>query len=252
MIRFGDPGLIVYLTCGDPSLAVSERVALAAIDAGADIIELGVPFSDPVADGPTIQRACERAVRNGVSINDVIALGARVRRQRPATGLIVFSYLNPIIRYGMERFARDLAAAGIDGALVTDLTVDEADEYLGHMRPLDLATVFLAAPTSPDVRLKAIARASSGFVYALSRTGVTGTQRAADINGEAQVLVKRIRKHSKLPVAVGFGVANAQQFRDVIAFADAAVIGSAIVQLIEANPGNEAAAVSAFIRELRP
>jgi tryptophan synthase alpha chain len=252
MIRFAGPGLIAYLTCGDPSLEVSERVALAALDAGADVIELGVPFSDPVADGPTIQRACERAVRDGVSIHDVIALGARVRRQRPTAGLIVFSYLNPIVRYGMERFARDLAAAGIDGALVTDLTVDEADEYVGHMRRLDLATVFLAAPTSPGARLQTIARASSGFIYALSRTGVTGSQHAADINGEARLLVKRIRKHSRLPVAVGFGVANAQQFRDVIAFADAAVIGSAIVKLIETNPGNEAAAVSAFIRELRP
>jgi tryptophan synthase alpha chain len=252
MLKFDKPGLVVYLTCGDPNLGVTHEVALAAADSGANVIELGVPFSDPVADGPTIQRASERALASGTDLRSVIRLGARVRVARPNVGLIIFSYLNPIIRYGMEAFARHLADAGIDGALVTDLTLEESGDYVSLMRAHNLATVFLAAPTSPDARLKAIAKASTGFIYAVSRTGVTGTQQSADLKGEAQQLVKRIRKHSKLPVAVGFGISNAKQFHEIGAFADAAVIGSAIVKLIEGSPGNEPEAVRAFIQDLRP
>src|ERR1700686_4272124 len=168
------PGLVVYVTCGDPDLATTREIVLAAIEAGADVIELGVPFSDPVADGPVIQRASERALKHGTSLAQVLTLAAEIREQAQSTGLIVFSYLNPILRMGMERFCKVARHAGVDGALLTDLPVEEAGDYLHEMRRNDLATVFLVAPTSTEERLKRIAEASSGFVYAVSRTGVTG------------------------------------------------------------------------------
>lgn len=238
------------MTVGDPSLNVTRDVVLAAIDAGASVIELGVPFSDPLADGPVIQRASERALKNGATLADVLRLGGEVRKLRPRAGLIVFSYLNPILRYGLERFAQEASAAGIDGALVTDLTVEESAEYRSIMRRQDLAAVFLAAPTSPDARLKAVAEASTGFVYAVSRTGVTGAERSADIEGEVRKLVARIKKHTRLPVAVGFGISSPEQFHKVTAFADAAVVGSAIVRLIEENPGREADSVGRWVHSL--
>jgi len=233
------PALIAYLTCGDPDLGTTREVALAAIDAGAQVIELGVPFSDPVADGPVIQRASERALANGVTLAQVIALGREVRRARPQAGLIVFSYLNPILRFGLARFCAAAADAGLDGALVTDLTLEEAGEYLAGMRSRKLATVFLAAPTSTDQRLRRITAACSGFVYAVSRTGVTGTRQ--DLAADARELVSRLRRYTKLPVAVGFGISTAEQFAAVGEFADAAVVGSAIVQTIE-KAGREKAA----------
>ena len=175
------PGLVAYITCGDPDLETSREVALAAIAAGADVLELGVPFSDPVADGPVIQAASDRALKNDVKLGDVLKLAADIRKQAPNAGLIVFSYFNPILRYGLERFCADAAQAGVDGALVTDLPVEEADDYIQLMRSRDLATVFLAAPTSTDERLKSVCDASTGFVYAVSRTGVTGVrQQLAD------------------------------------------------------------------------
>jgi tryptophan synthase alpha chain len=241
------PGLVAYLTCGDPDLRTSREVALAAISAGAEVIELGVPFSDPVADGPVIQRASERALRNHVSLENVLELAAEIRRESDA-GLIVFSYLNPILRMGLERFADKATAAGVDGALITDLPVEEADEYLQHMRKRELATVFLAAPTSTDERLKRIAEASTGFVYAVSRTGVTGTRK--DLADDAQKLVKRLRKFTKLPIVVGFGISSAEHFASVGKFADAAAVGTAIVQTIESNPGKEAQAVAELIEQL--
>jgi len=244
------PGLVAYLTCGDPDLETSHEVALAAIAAGANVVELGVPFSDPVADGPVIQRASERALRRGTSLADVLKLARRLRQQSSA-GLIVFSYFNPILRYGLERFAADAAEAGADGALVTDLPVEEADEYLRTMRARELHTIFLAAPTSTDERLRAIAEAASGFVYAVSRTGVTGTRQ--ELAGDARQLVERLRRYTDLPIAVGFGISNARQFAEVGEFADAAVVGSGIVQVMEsASSGTEAAeAVAGFIRALR-
>lgn len=241
--------LVVYVTVGDPSIDVSREVILAAIDAGADVIELGVPFSDPLADGPVIQRASERALKRNVTLADVLRLAADIRKQRPGAGLIIFSYLNPIVRFGLERFASEARVAGVDGALVTDLIVEEADEYRRVMQEQNLATVFLAAPTSPDERLKKIAKASTGFVYAISRTGITGAQQ--QMSGDAEKLVKRIRKFTKLPIALGFGISSADQFQAVGKFADAAVIGSAIVKLIEENPGREATKVAEFIRGLR-
>jgi tryptophan synthase alpha chain len=242
-----EPSLVAYLTCGDPDLRTTREVALAAINAGADVIELGVPFSDPVADGPVIQRASERALRNGVSLEQVLQLATEIRRESNA-GLIIFSYLNPVIRMGLERFVKEAAAAGVDGALITDLPVEEADDYLRLMRKRDLATVFLAAPTSTDDRLKRIAEASTAFVYAVSRTGITGARK--ELAEDAAKLVKRLRKFTNLPIAVGFGVSSAEHFAAVGEFADAAVVGSAIVQTIESNPGKEAQAVAEWIKQV--
>jgi len=242
------PSLVVYITCGDPDLKTTREIILAAIRNGADVIEMGVPFSDPVADGPVIQRASERALRNNTSLQDVLRLGAEIRKESDA-GLIVFSYLNPVLRFGMERFCSEAASAGVDGALVTDLTVEEAHDYRCLMAAHELDTIFLAAPTSPDQRLKRITEACSGFVYAVSRTGVTGTQK--QLAGDARDLVKRIRRFSRLPVAVGFGISNAEQFAQVGEFADAGAVGSAIVQAIEQSSGNEAQVVGELIRTLK-
>ena len=242
------PSLVAYVTCGDPGLATTRDVVLAAIEAGAEVIELGVPFSDPVADGPVIQRASQRALQNGVTLADVLKLAAEVRQHAQSTGLIIFSYLNPILRMGLQKFCKVTRHAGVDGALLTDLPVEEAGDYLREMRRNELATVFLAAPTSTDERLKRIAAASSGFVYAVSRTGVTGARQ--QLPEDAQKLVHRLRKHTKLPIAVGFGISTREQFAAVGEFADGAVIGSAIVETIERNPGKEAASVAEFIKQL--
>ncbi|HEY3973677.1 MAG TPA: tryptophan synthase subunit alpha [Candidatus Sulfotelmatobacter sp.] len=242
------PALVAYVTCGDPDLATTREIVLAAIEAGADVVELGVPFSDPVADGPVIQRASERALERGTSLAQVLTLAAEVRENAQSTGLIVFSYLNPILRMGIEKFCRVARAAGVDGVLVTDLPVEEAGEYLRAMREYDLAPVFLAAPTSSDERLRRIAAASRGFVYAVSRTGVTGTRQ--ELADDARKLVRRLRRVTKLPLALGFGISTAAQFAEVGEFADAVVVGSAIVETIERNRGREAGAVGEFIREL--
>jgi tryptophan synthase alpha subunit len=374
------PGLVVYLTAGDPDLATTRGIALAAIDNGADVIELGVPFSDPLADGPVIQRASERAVAKGTRLTDVLGLAKELREARPSCGLVLFSYLNPVIsmdrsaaghsetihgvaegkgtysrqlggsgNYGevkvrvepnvpgkgseisnvikagtipegyiraikegiedarktgvvagkemvdikvslldasyheadsnemsfkiagamafkeaarkakpvlvenatkMKVFCAAAADAGVDGVLLTDMIVEEASEYLEAMHANKLAPIFLAAPTSPDARLKAIADNSQGFVYAISRTGITGTQ--SSLTEDASQVVTRLRQFTTLPIAVGFGISNAQHVRAVGEFADAAVVGSAIVQLIEKTaPEEAAAAVGRFIAELR-
>jgi len=264
-IRFDHkPGLVVYLTAGDAGkqardlsaregLVATREIALAAIDAGADVIELGVPFSDPLADGPIIQRAMERALayRSGpIRLKDVLGLAREIRAARSAAGLVIFSYLNPILRYGLAKFADDAAAAGADGVLATDLIVEEAGEYLTEMSRVGLAPIFLAAPTSPDARLEAIAAHSKGFVYAISRTGITGTQQS--LTADAAALVARIRRWTGLPVAVGFGISNAEHVARLAEFADAAVIGSAIVALVEcATPQTAPDAVARFIKGLR-
>jgi tryptophan synthase alpha chain len=244
------PGIVAYLTAGDPDLATTRDIALAAIDNGADVIELGVPFSDPLADGPVIQRASERAVARGTRLTDVLGLAKELRAARPAAGLVLFSYLNPVVRMGMEAFCARAAEAGADGVLLTDMIVEEAGDYLDAMREHALAPVFLAAPTSPDARLKAIAGVSQGFVYAISRVGITGTQQK--VAGDAAELVARLRQFTTLPVAVGFGISNADHVRAVGEFADAAVIGSALVALIEKTPrAGAATAVGQFIAGLR-
>jgi tryptophan synthase alpha chain len=209
-----------------------------------------VPFSDPLADGPIIQRASERALARGTRLVDVLKLAREIRAERPVAGLVIFSYLNPILRYGLGRFADDAKAAGVDGVLATDMIVDEADAYLAELGRVGLAPIFLAAPTSPDERLEAIATNSKGFVYAISRTGITGKQQT--LTTDAAALVERIRRWSKLPVAVGFGISNAEHVAQVAEFADAAVIGSAIVELIErSTPEAAPGAVARFIKGLR-
>ena len=238
------PGLVAYITCGDPSLEVSRDVALAAIAAGAEVIELGVPFSDPVADGPVIQRASERALKQGTNLDSVLQIAREIREQSNA-GIIIFSYMNPILQFGLDRFCASVAAAGADGALVTDLPVEEAGDYLRAIKGRRLAPIFLAAPTSTDERLRSIARHSRGFIYAISRPGITGTRN--EVADDAPSLVTRLRAFTQLPIAVGFGISTADQFTQVGSFADAAVVGSAIVQRVEENPGREAEAVSEFL-----
>ena len=252
------PGLIAYLTAGDPSLAATRDIALAVLDNGADVIELGVPFSDPLADGPVIQRASERAVARGTTLTQVLALCKEIRAARSTAGLVIFSYLNPVVRMGLPTFCETAADSGVDGVLLTDMIVEEAGEYLGHMREHALAPIFLAAPTSPDIRLKAIAEASlatghTGFVYAISRVGITGTQDT--VASDAPSLVARLRQFTQpsgIPIAVGFGISNAAHVRAVAEFADAAIIGSALVALIEKTPEADAPqAVGQFIAGLR-
>jgi tryptophan synthase alpha chain len=243
------PGLVIYVTAGDPDVATTLAIVLEAIDAGADVIELGVPFSDPLGDGPVIQRAMERAVARGVTLHDVLTLAGEIRAARPMAGLVIFTYLNPILRYGLHKFADEAAAAGADGVLVIDLIVEEAGEYLAEMERVKLAPIFLAAPTSPDERLEAIATHSKGFVYAISRVGITGTQQS--LTSDAASLVARIRRWTGLPVAVGFGISNAEHVAQVAEFADAAAIGSAIVELIErSTPKTAPGAVARFIKGL--
>ncbi len=244
------PGLVVYLTIGDPDLATSKQIALAAIDAGADVLELGVPFSDPLADGPVIQRASERAVRNGTRLDDVLALARALRTERPRVGLVIFSYLNPILRMGLEKFAAAAEQAGVDAVLVTDLIVEESEQYRAVLHRHHLQPIFLAAPTSPDNRLARIAEVSEGFIYAISRVGITGTQQ--EVAGDARDLVARLRRYTQLPIALGFGISNAAHVAAVAEFADAAVIGSAIVALIErSTPQQAPSAVGEFIAALR-
>ena len=244
------PGLVIYLTVGDPNVATTRDVALAAIDAGAEVLELGVPFSDPLADGPVIQRASERALTVGTTLAHVLALAAELRTLRPAAGLVIFSYYNPVLRFGLERFCAEAAKAGVDGVLITDVIVEEAADYLAQMQLNQLQPIFLAAPTSSDYRLKLIAGVSQGFVYAISRVGITGAQQS--LASDAHTLVTRLRRFTALPIAVGFGISTAEHVAAVGEFADAAVIGSAIVALIEkAAPGEQAKAISAFVEALR-
>jgi tryptophan synthase alpha chain len=244
--------LIPFITAGDPSLSATLEIATALSREGADIIELGIPFSDPLADGPVIQQASERALRNRVTAGDVIAIAAEIRR-RSAVGLVLFGYVNPVLRYGLERFARDAAMAGVDGLLATDLIPEEADEYRRTLATHSLAPIFLAAPTSPEPRLRMIAEASRGFVYAVSRTGVTGARE--HVPAGARELVASIRRFTRLPVALGFGISTAAQVAEVATFADGAAVGTALVNAIDegTRQGGEKGAVEAaasFLRSL--
>jgi len=246
----GEMGLIAYITVGDPSLAATEKIVLAAAQAGADVIELGVPFSDPVADGPTIQRASDRALRSGTTLAGVIAL-VRSIRTHSQIPLVLFSYFNPILQMGLEKFAAAAAAAGADGVLATDLTPEEAVEYRATLQAHGLDTIFLAAPTSTDVRLALIGAASSGFLYVISRTGVTGAREA--LPPELPALIRRARKFTSLPIAVGFGISLPTHVTVLGGIADAAVVGSALMAEVEkaASPGDAAAAVAERIRVLK-
>ncbi len=234
-------GLVAYITAGDPSLAATEKIVLAAAEAGADVIELGVPFSDPVADGPTIQRASERALQSGTTLASVIGLVAKIRTHSDVP-LVLFTYFNPILQMGLEKFAGAAALAGTDGVLATDLTTEEAEEYRATMQAHGLNTIFLAAPTSTDARLALIAHASSGFLYLISRAGVTGAREA--LPPDLPALVRRTRKFTSLPIAVGFGISLPTHVTVLGGLADAAVVGSALVAEVEKAPTVEAAAAA--------
>jgi tryptophan synthase alpha chain len=226
----GRGGFIPFITAGDPDLATTELLLIELAAAGADIIELGVPFSDPVADGETIQRASERALRKGVTLRDALTCIARAR-QHIDVPIVLFSYFNPLLSFGRDRLANDAKEAGVDAVLVTDLIPEEAHTWTETLTQFDLDPIFLVAPTTSDKRLKQIARQARGFIYAVSRAGVTGAR--DEMTGDAEALVKRVRTVSDLPVAVGFGISTAAQIRQVWHFAEAAVIGSAIVREIE-------------------
>jgi tryptophan synthase alpha chain len=244
----GEMGLIPYLTAGDPSLAATEEFVLALAGAGADVIELGVPFSDPVADGPTIQRAIERSLAAGTSLRGVLDL-VRSLREKTEVPLMLFSYYNPVLQMGLERFAAEAAAAGADGALITDLTPEEAGDYRAAMHKHGLDTIFLAAPTSTDERLARIAEVSSGFLYVISRTGVTGAKDT--LPDELPALIRRTRRATRLPIAVGFGVSLPVHVSLLGGLADAAVVGSALVEEIERAGGSVDAASQALAARVR-
>jgi tryptophan synthase alpha chain len=246
----GRKGFIPFVTAGDPEVETSLSIILKLAELGADIIELGVPFSDPMADGPTIQRSSQRALQNGVDVSTVLSIAAAVT-QRSGTPLVLFSYLNPLLSYGFENLARDAARAGIDGILITDAIDDEALELSRVLREFELDLISLVAPTTTDQRLEKIAERSSGFLYAVSRAGVTGAQE--NVSADAARLVERTRKFTDLPIAVGFGISTQQQILDVWGFADAAVVGSAIVSEIERSQAtNPVSAVEAFVSGLIP
>jgi tryptophan synthase alpha chain len=230
----GERALIAYLTAGDPSLERTVSLVEALERGGADLIELGVPFSDPIADGPVIQRACQRALQAGTSLARVFDVARRIR-QRSEIPLLLFSYLNPVLRYGFETAARDAVAAGVDGFLLTDLSVEEASAYTPILRSAGLDTVFLAAPTSTDARLRLVAQHCTGFVYLVSRTGVTGERDV--LSGQLEPLVQRLRRVTTLPLAVGFGIARPDQAAAAARLADGVVVGSAFVRLIEESEG---------------
>jgi tryptophan synthase alpha chain len=232
--RSGHGAFIPFITAGDPDLATTERLLIELVNAGADIIELGVPFSDPVADGEVIQRASERALRNGVTVHDALICARKVR-QHIDLPIVLFSYFNPLLQFGPEQFAAAASQAGIDGVLVTDLIPEEAESWSQNLLRYRLDPIFLVAPTTSDKRLAQIAQQARGFIYAISRAGVTGER--DEMTRDAEALVKRVKPVSDLPIAVGFGISTAEQVHAVWRFADAAVVGSAIVSEIERLSG---------------
>jgi tryptophan synthase alpha chain len=228
-------GFIPFITAGDPDLSVTEDLLRELAMAGADIIEVGVPFSDPVADGPVIQRASERALGRGTNLKGVLECITAAKRQTNVP-IVLFSYYNPLLQFGLEKLATAASRTGVDAILVTDLIPEEAGSWTSLLAANNLDPIFLVAPTTSEDRLKLIAQQARGFVYAISRTGVTGTRE--NMNENAEALVRRIRGVTPLPVAVGFGVSTPAQVREVWRFADAAVVGSAIVSEIERLSGD--------------
>jgi len=237
----GELGIVAYITAGDPSLDATLKFVLALAEAGADVIELGVPFSDPLADGPTIQRASERALRSGTTLAGVLELVRRIRKSSQVP-LVLFSYYNPVLQMGLEKFASAASQAGADGALITDLTPEEAGDYHRILHAHHLDTIFLAAPTSDDARLQKIAACSSGFLYLISRTGVTGAKDA--LPDDLPALLRRTRQFTQLPIAVGFGISLPGHVSVLGGLADAAVVGSALVSEIEKAPSPDSAATA--------
>jgi tryptophan synthase alpha chain len=249
--RSGAKGFIPFITAGDPDLETTEQLLIELAESGATVIELGVPFSDPMADGPVIQRASERALKHDFGLAEILSLVARVRK-RTSTPIILFSYFNPLLQFGVERLAQEARESGVDGVLVTDLIPEEAGSFHRELRARDLDMIFLVAPTSTDARLELIAKQASGFIYAVSRAGVTGTRETVSL--EAEKLVERVRAHSSLPVAVGFGISTREQVADVQRYADAVVVGSAIVQELEraSDTPDIAKRIGEFARDLLP
>ncbi len=228
--REGKKAFIPFITVGDPDLDTTVKIVRELERANSDIVELGIPFSDPLADGPVIQRASERALRHGYRLADYLEAVRRIRGDT-SIPLVMFSYFNPILRYGLEEFARDARMAGVDGLLVTDMSPEEANEYCFCLERYGLDPIFLVAPTSSSTRIKKICSCSRGFIYLVSRTGVTGAQ---DRLSEALLpTLGRVREQTKLPVAVGFGISRPEQVRAIWEVADGAVVGSAIVAQIE-------------------
>ncbi len=247
----GKKGFIPFVSAGDPDINTSKRIVLALAESGADIIELGVPFSDPMAVGPTIQASSMRALENGVTLHDILAMVVEVRKETEVP-IVLFSYLNPLYRYGIERLAEDAAAAGVDGVLVTDVVDEEAATISGTLRKKGLDLISLIAPTTSDERLKSISENAGGFIYAVSRAGVTGAR--SETSDAARTLVERARRFTDLPIAVGFGISTREQIENVWRYADAAVVGSAIVRQIEGSiaAGDCVESVREFVRELLP
>jgi tryptophan synthase alpha chain len=248
--RDGRKGLIAYLTAGDPAPERTPALVDALVRGGADLIELGVPFSDPIADGPVIQAAGERALKAGTTLARVLEIAAEIRK-RSQVPLLLFTYLNPVVRYGLERLAEHAARAGIDGCLLTDASVEEAHEYIGAMHRHGLDTVFLAAPTSTERRLRLVAEYSSGFVYLVSRTGVTGERES--LSNQAAPLIRAMRAVTDLPLAVGFGISRPEHVAELGRQVEAVAVGSAIVRMIEKNADNPSLEIQleSFVRELK-
>jgi tryptophan synthase alpha chain len=247
----GRKGFIPFVSAGDPDLATSKEIVLTLARNGASIIELGVPFTDPMADGPTIQASSQRALEKGTKLADILQLVRDLRREID-TPIVLFSYLNPLFRYGFEKLTKDAADAGVDGVLITDAVDEVAFIASTMLRSRNLDLISLVAPTTSDERLERIAATASGFLYAVSRAGVTGAQ--TETSSTAEALVNRARQFTDLPVAVGFGISTRQQIEDVWRYADAAVVGSAIVKVIEHSipEGNSVDEVSRFVHELLP
>ena len=242
--------LIAYITAGDPTPARTVSLVAALERGGADLLELGVPFSDPIADGPVIQRAGDRALRAGTTMKRVLAIASEIRERSPIP-ILLFTYLNPVLRYGLEQLAQDAATAGIDGCLLTDASVEEAETYIGAMQRHGLDTIFLAAPTSSERRLDLIAKYSKGFVYLVSRTGVTGVQ--ASVSGTVGPLIQAMRARTTLPLAVGFGVSNREHVAELEKQVQGVVVGSAFMRLIEEHQSDEhlEEKIEAFTRSLK-
>jgi tryptophan synthase alpha chain len=246
----GELGIVAYITAGDPSMEATLEFVLALEEAGADVIELGVPFSDPLADGPTIQRASERALKAGATLPGILELTRRIR-EASQVPLVLFSYYNPILQMGLEKFAEVASEAGVDGVLATDLSPEESVEYRRILKSQHLDTIFLCAPTSTDERLASIAACSTGFLYLVSRTGVTGAQdRLPD---DLPALLRRVRNFTKLPIAVGFGISRPEHISLLGGLADAAVVGSSLVSEIERSksPAQAAIALRQGVRVLK-
>src|SRR2546421_2516367 len=248
--RDGRKGFIPFITAGDPDLNTTIELIVELARAGATLIELGIPFTDPMADGPVIQRASERALRHGFGIREVLQIVSEARKETDVP-IILFSYFNPLLQFGIEKLASEAKGARVDGILVTDLVPEEANQFASALRANDLDMIFLIAPTSTDERLKMVAERSSGFIYAVSRAGITGARE--QMSAEAEKLVRRMRAFSDLPIAVGFGISTPEHVANVWRYADAAVVGSAIVAEIERGGSSSeiVSRVGEFARQLR-